>query len=166
MKKITLVILLLAAGLGTFAKTAKQKKKSVSENEIVSVGVYHSVCFGRCPEYKIDIASDGTATYTGMRFSNDTGIFKKNIGKAKAKEIIDMFITNKADTCREMYENRIPDLPGLTFTINYPKKKKQIFNANFGPSFLVEISNAMDAAGKKTEKKEKGWKKTGMPKFD
>jgi hypothetical protein len=50
MKKIALVILLLAAGFGSFAKTGKQKKKTATENEIVSVGVYHTVCFGRCPE--------------------------------------------------------------------------------------------------------------------
>jgi hypothetical protein len=100
-----------------------------------------------------------------MRFSNDTGIFKKTIGKAKAKQIIDMFITNRVDTCHDMYDNRIPDLPGLTLTVNYVKKQKKIMSANFGPAFLKEISDAMDNVGKKTSKKEKGWKKTGMPKL-
>jgi len=166
MKKIALVILLLVSGCSTFAKTAKNKKKKVDPNQITSVTVFHSVCFGRCPEYKIQIGSDGTAIYTGMRFSKDTGIFKKTIGKARAKEIIDQVIANRVDTCSNMYENRIPDLPGLTITINYPKKTKNIYNANFGPAFLKEISDNMEVVGRKTAENNTGWKKTGMPKFD
>ena len=126
--------------------------------------IYHSVCYGRCPEYSIEIADDGSATYTGKRFTEDTGIFKKNIGKAKAKEIIDFLSMNKVDTCKDLYENRIPDLPGITITINYPKRKKVIRNASFGPDFFRELSTKMDEAGRKTETNT-GWKKTGMPEF-
>jgi len=162
MKKSILVILLLIAGFSIFAKNSKHKKKAAQDNGITSVEIYRTVCFGRCPEYKIEINKDGMATYTGMRFSQDTGIFKKSIGKAKANEIIDMFIENKADTCREMYDNRIPDLPGLIVTINYPNRKKVIHSANFGPPFLSRIAEAMDAVGKKTDN---SWKKVGMPKF-
>ena len=165
MKRSALVILwLLTAFCVSAAPTAKKKKPAAKSNEITSVMMYRTVCYGRCPEYSIEINKDGMATYTGMRFAPDTGIFKKSIGKAKAKEIINMFIANRADTCREMYENRIPDVPGLTITIKYPKKTKKIFSANFGPGFLLEIAEAMDAAAKKTDKK--GWKKTGMPKFE
>jgi hypothetical protein len=69
----------------------------------------------------------------------------------------------RIDTCREMYENRIPDLPGLNFIIKYKKGKQKIYSAGFGPEFLAEIAAAMDEAG---IKKDKTWKKTGMPKLD
>ena len=76
-----------------------------------------------------------------------------------------MVIANKADTCSDMYVNRIPDLSGLTVTINYGGKTKVIRNANFGPAFLKEIADKMEETGRKTADNNSGWKKTGMPKL-
>jgi hypothetical protein len=167
MKKLSLLILLVAGTLSVNAKTnapqAKQAKKQAPAKEIVSVGIHRTVCFGQCPDYKIEIEKGGMTTYTAMRFTPDTGIFRKNIGKKKAKEIIDLCMKYRIDTCREMYENRIPDLPGLNFIIKYKKGKQKIYSAGFGPEFLAEIAAAMDEAG---IKKDKTWKKTGMPKLD
>ncbi len=167
MKKIILVILLIAVAFGSFAKTAKaKKKKQLAPTTIMSVGMHRTVCYGKCPDYVVDIAADGTATYTAKRFTPEIGIFKKNIGKAKAEELIGMFTKYRVDTCSEMYENRIPDLPGLNIYIRYPNKTKTIYSAGFGPEFLTEIGEALDAAGRKPEGKDKTWKKTGMPKVD
>lgn len=164
MKKLTLVILMLTTVAGAFAKTAKKKKKQAPAGDIVSVSMHRTVCFGQCPDYTIDINKDGTATYTGRMFVHDTGIFRKNIGKQKAGEIIALFKTYRVDTCSERYENRIPDLPGLNITINYKKSKKQVFNCDWGPAFLKEIAASMDESGKKPEGLDATWKKIGMPK--
>jgi len=165
MKKLVPVILLVACVLGGTSCTAwsKTKKKGKGAKGLTSVGVHHTVCFGKCPDYKIEIDRDGNVTYTAMRFTDDTGIFKKNIGKAKARVIFDMCEKYKIDTCSEMYENQIPDLAGLNFTLKFGKKKKTIFNAGFGPMFLQEIAGEMDAVGRKTDNT---WKKVGMPKLD
>jgi len=165
MKKLTLVILMLTTVAGAFAKTTKKKKKASSAGDIVSVSMHRTVCYGKCPDFTIDINKDGTATYTGKRFTADTGIFKKSIGKSKAGEIIALFKTYRVDTCKEMYENRLPDLPGLNMTINYKKGKKQIYSAEWGPVFLKEIAAAMEESGLKPEG-DATWKKVGMPKMD
>lgn len=167
MKKLVPVILLVICVLGVTSATAwsfaKGKKKSKAGKVLTSIGVHHTVCYGKCPDYKIEMDRDGNVTYTGMRFTDDTGIFRKNIGKAKAKAIFAMCEKYRIDTCSEMYENQIPDLPGLNFTLKFGKNKKSIFNAGFGPAFLQEIAGEMDAVGKKTDNT---WKKVGMPKLD
>lgn len=169
MKKLVPVILLLACALQVSTATAgafgiaKAKKKSKSSKSLTSVGFHRTVCFGKCPEYKIEMDRSGNVTYTGLRFADDTGIFKKNIGKAKAKAIFDLCDKYRIDTCREMYENQIPDVPGLNFTLKWSKKKKTIFNAGFGPQFLEEIAAEMDAVGKRTDNT---WKKVGVPKLN
>jgi hypothetical protein len=161
MKKIALVILMLSTISCALAKKSKQKKiPKATVSNIVSVGIHRTMCFGQCPDYTIDINKDGTATYTGKRFTQDTGIFQKNIGVEKAKGIIDMFVKYRVDTCKDIYENPLPDLPGLNVTIVYKKSKKTIYSAAFGPDFLKEIAAVIDESGTKNDD---SWKKIGMP---
>lgn len=163
MKKFTLVILLFAVAFSTFAKSGKCRWWQRKCNTIISVGLHRTVCYGHCPDYTIDVNKNGTVTYTAIRFTPDTGIFTKDIGKEKAAEIIDMFTKYQVDTCAEMYENRIPDLPGLNIFIKYKKSKKTIYSAAWGPHFLTEIAEVLDETGKKTDD---SWKKIGMPKLE
>ncbi|MBX2907781.1 MAG: hypothetical protein KF744_17175 [Taibaiella sp.] len=169
MKKIVPVILVAVMAFVVTSAAActfifgKGKKKTRGAKGLTSVGIHHTVCFGKCPDYRIEVDRDGNVTYTSMRFCDDTGIFKKNVGKAKVKSIFALCEKYRIDTCREMYENQIPDLPGLNFTLKSGKKKQMIFNASFGPMFLQEIAAEIDAVGKKTDNT---WKKVGMPKLD
>lgn len=160
MRKLLLFVIALGAFFSAFSAT--KKKKKAGANEIVSINMHRTVCYGRCPDYSIELSSDGTLVYTAIRFTEDSGIFKRSIGAKKAAEIIAQFKENRVDTCREMYENRIPDLPGLIYTIKYGGKTQKIFNANFGPFFLKELAEKMDEIGVK-HKGDKGWKKIGMP---
>ena len=159
MKNITLLILSMLLIGSVFARHHKRKKDK-QPNSITSVSIHRTACYGRCPDYLVQISNDGTAIYTGKRFTADTGIFKKNIGTAKAMEVINEFYTYRVDTCSDMYRNRIPDLPGLIITVQYKDSTKTIRDANFGPSFLKQLANDIDAAGKKTDDT---WQKTGMP---
>lgn len=162
MKKISLVILSLILTFTAISKQNKHKKKQPQTGGIISVSMRRTTCFGRCPDYNIEINKDGIVTYTAIRFTPDTGIFTHSIGKSRAKEILDQFTAYKVDTCKDLYENRIPDLPGIKYEIKYADKTKKISCANWGPYFLKELADSVDAAGRKTDNN--GWKKTGMPK--
>ena len=120
--------------------------------------MHRTACFGRCPDYMIEINNSGVVTYTAIRFCEDTGVFKKDIGASKAREIIDQFTTYKVDTCKDIYESRIQDVPGMVMTIKYKTTTKIIRDANFGPFFLQRLAEAIDAVGKKTDDT---WKKVG-----
>ncbi len=166
MKQLISVILLLtiAVPYTTLAAKKKQKKKQGSSIEASSISIHRTVCFGMCPDYIVELKKDGTAIYTANRFTPDTGIFRKNVGKDKVAKVFDMLTRYRADTCKDMYENRIPDLPGLNITIKYAKRTKKIYSANFGPEFLGEIADAVDELGKKTDNA--GWKIIGMPRLE
>ena len=160
MKKITLVILAILISGAAFAKHKHKKKKQKTGN-IISVTMRRTACYGRCPDYTIEINNDGSAIYTGRRFVTDSGTFIKNIGVAKAMEVIDQFNAYKVDTCKNVYYNRISDLPGLIITVKYTDSTKTIRNAHFGPNYLQQLATAMDEAGKKTDDT---WKKVTTPK--
>lgn len=160
MRKTALLILGLAICVPGFSKHKKsKKKKQLAANEIQSVTIHRTTCFGRCPDYFIELKRDGTVTYTGIRFTEDTGIFQKNIGNAAAMVLNDL-ASYKPDTCQDQYVNRIPDLPGLIYIIKYGNKTKTIHTAQFGPVFLQRMAEKIDEAGKKTDNT---WKKVGMP---
>jgi hypothetical protein len=160
MKKIIAIILIL---IGAVNSIATAKKKASGTPAITSITMQRTVCYGRCPDYTIEINKNGMTTYTAVRFNEDTGIYQKNIGSKKAKQIFSEFASYRVDTCSERYEKIISDLPGLIFTIKYANRTQKIANANFGPAFLKSLAETMDTYGKKSGN---GWKKTGMPKLD
>ena len=145
MKKITLVVLLLITGLSIFAKQSKHKKQKQQGNEFMSLALHHTGCYGRCPTYIIEINRNGIATYTGIRFTPDSGIYTKKIGVTNAMEIINLANEYRIDTCKDRYENRVQDLPGINYTINFDNKTKPILNANYGPYFLAILKVKMDS---------------------
>lgn len=157
MRKLLFLALVLITLAPLISWSVKKKKLAVN-SAISSVSMRRTACFGRCPEYKIDISKTGEVTYTGIRNVKDTGVYKKNIGYIKAMQIIGALNTAKVDTCRNLYDNRIPDLPGIIYTISYKDSTKRISNAEWGPQFLKETAEAIDAIGKPAPG-DKTWRK-------
>jgi hypothetical protein len=160
MNKTVLMILAIAACFTAAAKMQKHKKKQLlPANNIISVSMRHTACYGHCPDYTIEINKNGTVTYTGRSSVQDTGVFTKKISEKKAAEVLETFSRYRVDTCKELYENRIPDLSGINYEIKYPDKLKKIYCANWGPAFLKQLAQTVDSAGNKTDNA--GWKKIG-----
>ena len=150
MKNTATIILILITCFPAFARQLKHRKYK-SQNEITSVTMQRTACYGRCPVYSIELNNTGMVTYTAVRFNDDSGVFTKNIGMEKTMNVFGQFNTYKADTCQDTYTNRIMDLPGIIFTIRYKKHIKKIQNAQFGPPFLKRLAEIMDENCKKKD---------------
>lgn len=150
MKKNVLGILSIAiisfAACAGKKQIAKQQSTSVATTNVTYVQMSRTACFGRCPEYSIEVYNDGLVRYTGRRNVKDSGIYEKNIGEAKAAALLQDFNTYRVDTCKESYQILISDLPGLNYTIQYNGKTKNIRNASFGPNFLKILAKNIDDA--------------------
>ncbi len=159
MKKIILFLLAVAVGFSADART-KKKKKTQAANEIISVSMHRTTCYGRCPDYTIELNKSGLVTYTATMNLPDTGIFTKKLAAVKTMELITKFKDYRVDTCLDEYDNRIPDLPGIIYEIKYTNKTKKIYNAGWGPGFLKQLATEMDNFGK--QERDRSWKKTGF----
>lgn len=113
-------------------------------------------CFGTCPNYVVEIYSNGLVRYSGMRFADPTGVYEKNIGKANTAKILKRFDYYRADTCKDTYDNMIADVPGILYNLKYKGKDKKIYNAHFGPGFLTTLAGEVDQIALPNVK---GWKK-------
>jgi hypothetical protein len=165
MKTQLLVAVLLLGSL--FAACAQTKKTSGKQSAAAATSTKSSLrglsevmmrrgaCFGRCPEYTITIHSNGLAEYNGTRNATPLGTYQKNIGEAKAQELLQAFMDHHADTCRAYYTTRVTDVPTLSFKLTINGKEQTIGNANFGPYYLNDLAEEMDALGKVDE----SWKK-------
>ncbi len=158
MKKIILAILATVTLAPAFA-TSKIKKPA-SNSPIVSVTVQRTACYGKCPEYTIQIDANGYATYTGTRNMKMLGTYKKKIGTTKTMAIINQLIAYKVDTCRKIYDNRIPDLPGIQYFIQYKDSVQKIYSAEWGPQYLKDVATDMDNLGRNPNKT---WTKVKKP---
>jgi hypothetical protein len=156
MRKGLLFLLLISITVFTACahgrKTTKSKKKAkaataASVRGLSAVTMRRGACFGRCPEYLLTINSNGMAEYVGKRNTTPLGTYQKNIGAAAAQKLLRSFMDYRADTCRELYTSRIADLPGLHYTLTINGKKKSIANANFGPDYLIRLSEEVDGLG-------------------
>jgi hypothetical protein len=151
-KYISLIALLIIVSLGACA----QKKVSKLTAKGLSYARYErTACFGRCPAYMVEVYTNGLMRYTGRQFTEYTGVYEKNIGTAKAQSILKKYAANKVDTCRDIYDNVLPDVPGLNYVFTINGKEKNISNAGFGPKFLEALAVEVD----KVAKPDKTWKK-------
>lgn len=158
MKKMNTLLLLVACSVLILSWQKKHTSKT-PHNDIISIEMYCSACLGECPVYKIEVNKNGIATYTGIRWVNDTGVFEKNIGTERAGKIIGKFSSSRVDTCKDFYPAIIDD-PLTTLTIKYKSKTKKISDVKRGPAFLIYLAVSLDELryGKHDSV---GWKKTG-----
>lgn len=156
MKKLTFLALVLITLAPLLSWGIKKKKRRQNNSPILSVSMQRTGCYGKCPEYKIEMDKNGNVTYTGIRNVKDSGVYKKNIGYPATMAIINKLNENKIDTCSNKYRNPIPDLPGIIYTVTYKDSVKRIFSAEWGPHYLKETAEEIDAIGKPTNKT---WKK-------
>ncbi len=130
-----------------------------SAKSLTAVAMQRSACFGRCPEYILTINSNGLAEYNGTRNTTPLGVYQKDIGAAAAQKLLKEFMEYRVDTCSELYTSRIADMPGMHYTFTINGNKQVINNANFGPPFLIQLSEDMDKLGKV----DATWKKISDP---
>jgi hypothetical protein len=131
-------------------------QKNINGAKTISYMRYErTACFGRCPAYMVEVYKNGTIRYTGRQFTEYTGVYERNIGTKKAQSILKKYATTRVDTCKEMYENNIPDMPGLMYVFTIGGKNKEILNAGFGPRFLETFAGEVDQIAKPGI----GWKK-------
>lgn len=139
-------------------------KKITSKPDVTYMKMWRTSCFGRCPSYSVEVYKNGLVRYTGILFVPDSGIYEKNIGTAKAAELLKKFNTHRVDTLQNNYDVQISDLPGINYTFTYGKTTKQVRNGHFGPYFLKELAVEVDGVINRADKNEApkltgGWKK-------
>lgn len=147
-KSLLIIIVLLCTASGAFAMHRDRKAEQKSNpNEIQTLSMRRTACFGRCPDYMITLMKGGEVVYTGNMFVEDSGVFEKKYDAAVVQALLDKAEMYRIDTCGETYPTRVMDIPGIVYWVTYKNGRQQrIMNANFGPDFLKVLARDIDEA--------------------
>ena len=115
------------------------KETGTSDTEIV-ISLERTACFGTCPIYKIEIFSDGSGIYTGIKFVKNIGILKFQLSAAHVKKILDSATKINFSRLKDEYSKPITDLPTTYITI----KNKKIKDYAGGPKELKNLESLID----------------------
>lgn len=151
MKKNLLSFIVLVAVI--FSACAQQKKTTKSKKAngspaIEFLAMERTACFGSCPAYRLEIYKDGTVKYDGWTSVEFEGPYQKKFDAAKVAALYKQFEQYPIDTCSEMYESLIQDLPGINFYFTYKGKEQKVINAHFGPHYFIDLANTADSFSK------------------
>lgn len=116
-----------------------------AQQKISYIKMQRTACFGRCPEYTVEVFKNGKVTYFGKKNAKMQGM---NTASTSAEGIARLFreiARYKLLSLNGNYKNKITDIPhlNLTFTIN--GKNKAILNAEGGPAYLAAIGLKIDS---------------------
>ncbi len=104
-----------------------------------------TACFGRCPEYTVELFKNGRIVYTGKKNVAVIGLSETTIEQATMSAFLKQVSKNKINTCKNVYKALASDLPRLNFTFMLNGKTKSIKNAESGPAYLVTIGRMVDS---------------------
>ncbi|MGI9035606.1 MAG: DUF6438 domain-containing protein [Pyrinomonadaceae bacterium] len=149
--------------LWLFAFSEVQAQTLLKEDKIpkdLSITLERTVCYGTCPDYKLNIQSDGTVNFEGRQYTKTQGKAAGKITSAQLKQIISEFEKAKFFSLKEKYpdgKNSCPivatDMPSVVLSIKIDGKEKMIKHylgcfKNSEPPFEIFPSELFDLENK------------------
>lgn len=121
------------------------------EDNIESVSLSRSGCYGKCPVYTVTLFRDGSVKYTGKMFVDFIGNYTLN-RKVDFSQLENL--VNEADffNLDNKYMSRITDSPSCGVSVKTNKLSKSVLENGEGPIKLKMIQGYIDTFIKETPK--------------
>ncbi|MFD2968398.1 DUF6438 domain-containing protein [Sphingobacterium bambusae] len=131
----------IATMLMLSCKSSKQPNGDSKDN-ITSIALQRTPCFGFCPIYEVQLHADGTASLDAQDHlqNNLKGQFKGNVAASEWQKLTTMLQTMKFRELNEEYGSRnVFDLPSVNTSIRYGKDQEKKIN-DYGGRGTAELS--------------------------
>ena len=152
----TLVLITALGLLGGWARTFHQQR--IPKDTLISLR--RTICYGRCPDYRVTITADGTVTFEGYKYVKASGTVQSKITPEQVQQLISEVqkanyfalknnYVRKEDGCPEVWT----DNPSAITEIKINGKKKSITHyhgceenrgTSIYPKALTELENKID----------------------
>ena len=129
------------------ALVAAEAEASTRPNEpgaVLTISLERTPCFGLCPEDRLQLRSDGTAEYTGIRGVELIGEYQGFVDPLHFRRLTRLLRRSGFFHMRERYEADATDLPSHITTASGRRFRKSVENyGDAGPDRLWVIETAL-----------------------
>ncbi|MCS7188289.1 MAG: DUF6438 domain-containing protein [Bacteroidia bacterium] len=129
MKSIVLLLSALMSSIAQQCTFGSKQRKSTQGNlpKDLYIQIQRTACYGRCPVDKVELLSDGTVKYEGIRFVSRLGIYTRKLSQEEQKQVEKLLKELAFERYEEVYDNPgISDLPSLILVYRLEGKEKKI----------------------------------------
>jgi hypothetical protein len=147
MKELTILLLVLCAGVLFFACSGS-KKSTFSDKPLVELQT--GGCRGYCPIFKLSFKDNGMAEYEGIRFVEKEG---KSTFKITPSELIEVRKRVKEINFwkyPERIESKVMDAPSATFTVFEGEKTKSVSGTIDRPKIMLDFEAYLKSLAEKS----------------
>ena len=128
------------------------------KDQIESVKLARTGCYGKCPIYQVTINRDGSILYKGDMFVEHIGTYNVNVD-FDFQKFEDLVEASDFFNLQERYMEDVTDIPACGVTVKTGSREKSVLENGGGPRELKVIqkeidkllSNADDADWKKVK---------------
>jgi hypothetical protein len=149
---LILIICTLVSFHPVFSQNDSKERKA-------EISIEKTVCFGKCPVYKMTIYRDGYVRYEGKRFAEKMGVWSKKISRKERKALCKKFREANLWQYEDLYQSDLVDLATTHIRFTYKDKTKQISGKNNRPIPVLELEKDLVALANSD-----GWKQIRKPK--
>ncbi|HQU85773.1 MAG TPA: DUF6438 domain-containing protein [Pyrinomonadaceae bacterium] len=130
-KSLLIVFLLFYFDCGSVKNSPPQNQNVMQKipNDL-QITLERTVCYGRCPAYKLSVKADGTVLFEGIDFTKVKGKTEGKISEEKLKQLVKAFQDADYFNLNGKYDyencNQMTDHPSATTSIQMDGKTKTI----------------------------------------
>lgn len=127
------------------------------KEQIESISLSRSGCYGKCPVYQITVNRDGSVLYKGDMFVEHIGSYEVDVD-VDFQKLEDLVETSDFFNLDERYIESVADIPVCGVTVRTTSKVKSVIDNGIGPQELRFFQKEIDKILSKSENAV--WKKT------
>ena len=135
-------LLLTAFSLASCAGSKEIRQTEVPDN--FSLSLERTLCFGRCPAYKVEINPAGEVTYEAVRFAPDSSLVPRQLKKRELKELVWLIRQADLSQYQDRYDAEVSDLPSVELYCKLDDLEKDIVMRYQTPPKLDSLVQNME----------------------
>lgn len=98
----------------------------VADFRFESISVSTTMCFGKCPVFKMTVSADGSARYEAIQYEEKEGVFTGRVSPKNLSSMVDLLGHIPLDRLAAQYEVDWTDDQTINVEIRYNGKVKQL----------------------------------------
>jgi len=141
-------ILLIIIIVSTLVSCKPQEKKTTTitavEDTTVFLKMQRTPCYGKCPNYTVEISNNGKVNYFGKMFVDYEGQHFGNISSTDVDLIKSKINEVNFFELQDKYDSPATDMPSTIFEVTLNKQFKKITNRHNGPIELKDLEKLVE----------------------